>query len=400
MSVRVVTVCLFFGCTAPAAAPTPQASAPTPTPAVAPAPALAALPGQIVYLAEAETGPAEIVAMTPEGTDRQVLLRGPQSPAVVNDPHHPTIVNHPNIVHYPSALAPNGSALAIITAQDENEVHSEHIEVRLWTATGLGEPVWHSPSATQVRNPSFAPDASFLVFEAALDSFCDIYRVDLPAGTMRRLTTNEEGNFEPAVAPNGQSIAFVSSRDGNAEVYRMHADGSEQTRLTAFHLDDWGPVWAPDSQTIAFYSNREQVDRIFLMRPDGSDQRRLTDDPPPPADTPLGNEPHETDLAWAPDGTEIAYCVRTGSQGAALRVITNQPAAKARSLTNGRFSARSPVWAPDASALVFVADIDNEDLELYRIARSGGPMTRLTTRPGPDWLPRWRPAPASGNLAR
>jgi TolB protein len=289
----------------------------------------------------------------------------------------------------PSA-APGAAALPgriVFLADDERgEAHQERLQLIPLRPDGANPPRWTSAPSSQVRNPSWSPDSSFVAFEAAFDDFREIYRLDVATATQRRLTNNPQGNFEPAISPDGKSIAFVSSRDLNAEVYVMTADGDQQTRLTAFHMDDWAPQWTPDSQTIAFLSNRELVDRIFLMRPDGTDQRRLTSDPNPGPDPNgrIGGEPHETDPTFAPDGA-LAFCVRTGD-GASLRVARD---GVITTLTDGKFSDRSPSWSPDSQHLVFVSTRDGGDLELYRIARDGKDIARLTDRDGADWLPRW-----------
>ncbi len=370
-SLPLLALLALDGCSEPSAAPA-NGPAAAPAPAAAkvttPAPPLD-LPGRLVFLAEDE-GSAALVSL--RGADRRELLRGTGL--------------------YPAAVDPRGAALAVISVDEQGGQHREHIEVRPLGDDGLGAPIWTSEAATHVRNPSWGPEGRFLVFEAAFTSFRDLYKVELPAGTLTRLTDNTEGNFEPAVSPDGRSLAFVSSRDGNAEVYRMTIDGREPTRLTNYPLDDWGPMWAPDGQRLAFLSNRELVDRIYLMGLDGGEQRRLTADrnPVKDPDAALGDEPHETDPAFAPDGAAIAYCVRTGSQGAALR-IAPLGGGQAVQISDGSVSDRSPVWSPDGAHLVFVSNRDGGDLELYGVPRGGGEPSRLTRREGPDWLPRWAP---------
>ncbi|MBK7828137.1 hypothetical protein [Nannocystis sp.] len=340
----------------------------TPAGAVTPG----ALSGRLVFLAEDPGGAeAAIVAMRPDGSGRVELLRGSGI--------------------YPAAIDRAGTTLAVI-AVDEAEGHQERVQLFALGDGPLAAPLWQSLPGAQVRNPSFSPDGRFLVFESSAASFRDIYRLELPAGPLLRLTDNEEGNYEPVYAPDGRAIAFVSSRDGNAEVYRMNPDGGEPLRLTSFDLDDWGPQWAPDSQTIAFLSNREQIDRIFLMRPDGGDLRRLTKDrsAAPGDGAPLGTEPHETEPSFAPDGQAIVHGVRSGPKGTGLRV-TPLPGAGGTgvALSDGEASDRNPVWSPDGAHLVFVRDQGGGELELYRIGRDGRDRVRLTERPGADWLPRW-----------
>jgi TolB protein len=338
----------------------------------------AAATSRLIFLAEDPTTPEQgaLVAMRPDGSERASLLRGA------------------NI--FPAAVDPTGAWLAVVAVDEQGGAHLERIRVYALTnlapSATLAAPVWESPPATQVRNPSFRPDGRALAFESAVASFRDIYRVELPGGPLLRLTDDEEGNYEPAFAPDGSAITFVSSRDGNAEIYRMNPDGGDPRRLTSSPLDDWGPQWSPDAQTIAFLSNREQIDRVFLMRPDGGDLRRLTDDRsvPPGPDTPLGNEPHETEPVFAPDGQSIVHGVRSGPKGTGLR-LTPIAGGKSIELSDGQASDRNPVWSPDGNFVVFVSDHDGGDLELYRIGRDGQGRARLTERPGADWLPRFSP---------
>jgi TolB protein len=360
-------VALAVACTAPVPAPTAAEATPrTEEPA-------AVVPGTIVFLAD-DAGPGSghdvgprsvIVAIPAAGGARTDLLSGTGL--------------------YPAAVSPDGGALAVIRVDERGEGHLERLQLVPLLAGAA--PTWTSDPSSQVRNPSFSPDGRFLVFEAAFHGFREIYRLDLPAHTLRRLTDDPEGNFEPAVSPDGARIAFVSSRDMNSEVYVMTADGADQTRLTAFHMDDWGPIWSPDGETLAFLSNRDLVDRVFLMQPDGTEQRRLTGDPTPAPDPDgrLGAEPHETDPAFAPDGT-LAFCVRKGP-GASLRIAS--PTGTVTVLTDGQSSDRSPVWSPDGQHLLFVSNRDGGDLELYHTTRTGARLTRLTDRVGADWLPRW-----------
>ncbi|HEY8375668.1 MAG TPA: hypothetical protein VIK91_04225, partial [Nannocystis sp.] len=215
--------------------------------------------------------------------------------------------------------------------------------------------------------------------------------LDLLPGTapnLRRLTDHPAGNYEPAFSPDGRRIAFVSSRDGDAEIYVMRADGGDPRRITNFHRDDWGPVWSPDGGTLAFLSNREGVDRIFLCKPDGTEVRRLT---PEPSDTSnvLEFEPSEAEPIFSPDGRALVFSIRTAPQRAALRRVDLATGAVAE-LTPGLASDREPAFSPDGSLLAFVSDRDG-DPELYLMRPDGTGVTRLTERPGPDWLPRWSP---------
>jgi len=378
---------LAAACGAPAAPAAPSPAAPA---AVAPAPVAEpaapvstpltagereAVGGRIFYLAE-RAGGATVDVILPSGQGAKTMLSG-------------TAGDGPPSV-LPGPVAPGGEWMAVITVDEHEGGHAERIEVRPLDAAGvLGEPVWRSDAAPQVRSPSWSPDGRTLAFEAAFTSFRDIYALDLADKTvpkLRRLTDHPAGNYEPAYSPDGRQIAFVSSRDGNAEIYVMHADGSEPRRVTHFQLDDWGPVWSKDGGTLAFISNRESVDRIFLCKPDGTELRRVT---PETMDARKSFEPGEAEPTFSPDGTGLVFSVRTGPQQAALRRADLATGA-ITPLTSGTSSDREPTFAPDGKLLVFASDRDG-DPELYLMRPDGTGVARLTERQGADWLPRWSP---------
>lgn len=365
--------------TAPATAEAPTQPLP-PAPAIPEGPPLgaderAAAPGRIFFLAEREGG-AAIDVILPSGQGAKTMLQG------TGGEGPPSVL--------PGPISPSGELMAIITVDEHEGGHFERIEVRPLGAAGeLGEPLWRSETAPQVRSPAWSPDGRKLAFEAAFSSFRDIYAVDLAdraAPKLNRLTDHPAGNYEPAWSPDGRRIAFVSSRDGNAEIYVMHADGREPQRVTHFQLDDWGPVWSRDGGLLAFLSNRESAERIFLVKPDGTDLRRLTADAP-------GDrkefEPAEAEPTFTPDGGGLVFSTRTGSQRAALRRADLATGAIVP-LTAGTSSNREPAFSPDGKLLVFASDRDG-DPELYLMRPDGSGVVRLTDRKGVDWLPRWSP---------
>ena len=281
-----------------------------------------------------------------------------------------------------AAPAPDGSVVPVVAVEEDST--GVHLEQLLLYPVDGGAPRPIGPRTGRSRSPSWSPDGSWLVLESDEASFRDIYRIGADGKNPRRLTSNPEGNFDPVVSPDGGWIAFASSRDGNAEVYVMRADGSEQRRLTAFHLDDWGAQWSPDGGTLAFLSNREGADRIFLVKPDGTGQRKLHE----ASDTGSARKDRaEADPVWSPDGTRIAYTLRTREGTSRVRV-TDVRTGETRDLSDGRGKDSMPAWSPDGRYLVYASDRDGE-VDLYLVRADGTGATRLTRAKGADWLPRW-----------
>ncbi|MCB9675256.1 MAG: PD40 domain-containing protein [Alphaproteobacteria bacterium] len=257
-------------------------------------------------------------------------------------------------------------------------VEDPHLET-LWVApVGGGEPRRVGPEAPQVRNPSWAPDGSFLVVESSHESFRDLYRVER-TGETGRLTDAPHGSFEPAVGPNGR-VAFVSSRDGDAEIYVMGPRGSSPTRLTSVPGDDMQPAWSPDGATITWLARRDLTVQTWRMDPDGQNAR------------PFRAEPVAQQIAlaqaWSPDGTRLAVTVQFGPTDVAIDLLDAQGRVVAR--IDGPGSDEHPTWSPDSQWLAFTGTHDGQaQPDLYRVDRDGKGLTRITTDPAADWLPRW-----------
>ncbi|MCA9686611.1 MAG: PD40 domain-containing protein, partial [Myxococcales bacterium] len=281
---------------------------------------------------------------------------------------------------FPAAVAPDGSKLLLLSSQPLPEAKSFD---RLFllpldqplpgTLTPLG------PQGELLRNPAWAPDASFIVFESDADSFRDLYRVQIGSDTPLRLTNDPQGNFEPEVSPDGQSIVFVSSRDGNAEVYVMAADGGDPRRLTNSPGDDSAPQWSPDGKTLAFSSSRasERGIDVYLMAADGSEQR--------PAVEASRGQVMARDLAWSPDGKQLAFTQLIPERGAGV-VIVDVAAGEIVARSSESDHDEQPSWSGDGRFLAFTRTRAkggaDESARIMRMDPGGGAAIALTPEGG------------------
>lgn len=281
----------------------------------------------------------------------------------------------------PLAVSPDGAALVVGRAVPaEGGALEQLVVVEADTAQAL------TPPRRRARHPAWSPDGRWLVFESDLDGFSDVYRVDRQGGELTRLTANPEGNFEPTVSPDGAAVLFASSRDQQAEIYRMRADGAAQTRLPGSPRDEWRARWAPDGESVVVLSNERGRDELYQMSADGVGRHRLN---ATRADAGAA-EVLEAEPAWSPDGRSLAYSTRTRT-GAGQVWRLDLADGQHHALTDSTSLNHSPAWSPDGRYLAFVSDRDG-DGELYVMRADGSGLTRLTTSPGEDWMPRWVPA--------
>jgi TolB protein len=284
---------------------------------------------------------------------------------------------------YPGPASGDGRTLSLVSARGEREdTHEE----ALWTldlAAASARPE-RLVTSRRLRNPVFTADGTGILFEADLASFADLYRIALTGGAPARLTREHGGSFQPAIGPGGD-VLFTSSRDGVAQVYRMAADGAAPRRLTASRAEDLAPLPAPTGELVAFISARDGRDRLYLMRPDGSGVRPMTHEPIPEAD--------EQAPTWSPDGSRLAYLVRSAEE---TRLWVTEVATGARRpLGAPGHRDDQPVFSPDGRHVAFVSE-QGGNADLYVVRADGGAVARITFHPAADWLPRWLPRAPPG----
>ena len=224
----------------------------------------------------------------------------------------------------------------------------------------------------------------------------------------------------PAWSPDGSRIAYtlwsnkdhaaqnVRNQDQTAEIWTMKADGSDR-RIVPIgqHGQAWIPAWSPDGQWIAYTLSPLGLEAapaaagpqpnaapgqvgpptgsvgasIWIAHPDGSDNRRLT---------PEGVD--ALNLAWSPDGKQVAFSVAANGANTDIHVATLTGAV----LSNEHAIAADPAndwnasWSPDGKRLVFTSDRSGID-ELWVANADGGAPTQLTAAGAGDRAPSWSP---------
>ncbi len=98
----------------------------------------------------------------------------------------------------------------------------------------------------QVRDVSLSPDGRSLVF-TALDR---LYRMDLPNGTPKRLTSDTVHEQHPSWAPDGKSIAYITWGIEGGYIQSVSATGGKPQRLVSAPAFYMYPAWSPDGQRI------------------------------------------------------------------------------------------------------------------------------------------------------
>jgi Tol biopolymer transport system component len=197
---------------------------------------------------------------------------------------------------------------------------------------------------------AFAPNGTAVLFSRATAGPRGGSRLMIVSSTFgppTALTSGRAGrqpvqDSDPAWAPNGRVIAFTrQTAGGTPSIWLMDYRGHGAHRIIG---NGRSPTWAPDGKHIAFVSARDRHGRcgrrfcgeLYIARADGSVQRRLTR-------TTL----NESDPAWSPDGSLIAYTRGGGAAGQPpAGVYTVDPTGACAFRVTGTATVMQPAWRP------------------------------------------------------
>ena len=160
---------------------------------------------------------------------------------------------------------------------------------------------------------ALSPDDQYLVVEVGPRRDGDLWLVELERKTLRQLTRNEAGAYDPLFSPDGTFVYFSSKRDGRWGLFRKRTDGAgDEERVT-------------------------QSDHLQILS------------------------------SISPDGRTLAYFQREGAEDWDIWVLSLEGKSPPRELFEGSFAAVAPVYSPDGSWMVYQAN-ESGDWEVYVFA--------------------------------
>ena len=265
------------------------------------------------------------------------------------------------------------------------------------------------------------------------DSRNHIFTLDLATGNVTQLTSGRNHHDQhPKWSPDGTRISFISSRGGSFDLWMMNADGTNVQRLTDHPAADYDPIWAPDGQSLIFSSERDSRSDLYRLWLKDRRIDRLTHHfvgrAIMPSVSPDGRsvafaaqtlqrlqfwefQVHVLDLAtgktraldnsggacwpsWSPDGRQLAN-VLLAKEPSTIQ-LRNPDDGGARDMpAMPKMWHYYPDWSRDGKWIALSVSPQHhqgEDWDLALAPADGSrPPVRLTTGPGNDRLPDWKP---------
>ena len=206
-----------------------------------------------------------------------------------------------------------------------------------------------------------------------------------PDGTqqMRLVVDPQADDWGPAVDPAGKRIAYRRADDqsGVSDIYAANIDGSNPIRVTHSGRHDTQPAWSPDGTMIAYVSSPANTSGDYMLnvvRSAGGPVRTII------SQTAMINGP-----SWSPDGKTIAF----GSRHDGKNWVGTVPSAGgAVSWLEGGFGGGWPAYSPDGRSIAFALDPGSGNASIYVMDAAGTKAARLSPlRDTNDQYPAWSP---------
>ncbi|MGY1718815.1 S9 family peptidase [Blastococcus sp. SYSU DS0552] len=279
--------------------------------------------------------------------------------------------------------------------------------------------------------PTVSPDGRMAVVAVGWpDPVADEYRSQLWAvptdgsAPARPLTTGR-CDTDPQFSPDGRWLAYLGAEPGGRpQLQVLPAAGGAPRRLTDHPLGAGAPAWSPDSRRIAYVARVPEHGRYGTVpgvRPEAEPPRLITtltyrrdglgfvrdrpaqvfvaslpadfaDDtaaPPQPVQVTAG-EADCADVAWRPDGAELAFVSARHDRADRDLVrdvyVIGPDGSALRRVTQSRGDCSSPAYTPDGATIVLTAipDLGPDGVDAAarqavpcRVPVDGGPLAVL-----------------------
>jgi dipeptidyl aminopeptidase/acylaminoacyl peptidase len=307
------------------------------------------------------------------------------------------------------------------TEAKPNETYYKGQDASLFTAEKLF-------STKRLSDAQLQPGGDWILYRLSIPVISenkiisDIFAVKTDGSETKRITNDNDTDFNPRWSPDGKEILYISVKDGSAQAYKMaFPDGSPQ-KITDAENGVSLVEWSPDGSKIYFSSDVKIAETVAEQYPDYSDANvhiytelpirhwnEWTDEKAshlfvqPVNDmaaakdlmegqayeTPLKPYGGPEEIAWAPDGMEIAYTVKemTGTEyvtstNSDIFIINTDNGTKKNITSDNPGYDKMPLYSPDGKYIAFTRQVtpgfEADKIRLMLYDRANGSITDLT----------------------
>ncbi len=170
------------------------------------------------------------------------------------------------------AWSPDGSAIAVVVySEGRNQIQLYDPE------DGSRDRVIEVPvTIGEIRNPSFSPDGTQLVFSGQSGGVTDLFLMDLEGGDPTKLTDDRFSQLQPTFSPDGQRVAFVTDQGPGTDFDQLTfspmtiglmdlSTGNIERVAPLGETAHWNPQFTPDGEGLYFLADQEGFRDIYRL---------------------------------------------------------------------------------------------------------------------------------------
>jgi dipeptidyl aminopeptidase/acylaminoacyl peptidase len=251
-------------------------------------------------------------------------------------------------------ISPDGRWVAFTVTR--SDVAKNRMVTNIWKVAAAGGEAEQLTFSERGANAGlrWSPDSRYLYFVSnRVDNKRQIFRLPIGGGEAKQISNVPTGVGDYFLSPDGKTIAIVAS------VFPQCADMACNEKAAKEHDDD--PVKARVITDIPFRRWDEWVDgkrnHLFVMPADGGEVRDLT---PGDVDSPIWTEAGGEEVAFSPDGREIAFSRYSENESLTansdLYVMPASGGTPKAVTTNKAFDA-TPSYSPDGRYIAYSATL-------------------------------------------
>ena len=238
------------------------------------------------------------------------------------------------------------------------------------SAVDGGLPVKVTDFTQSASSPIWMPEGEGLIVSVDRYDAVQLVLTDWQGSWPKPLTNHASGDaWDAQPSPDGRFVAYVYRPfdDLNRRDVRLVnlKDGSIDTIFGEPGVFTHTPRWHPNSRLVAFLSQKSFYFEIWLANLDGGQVRQLTK---------VGCDC--LDLAWSPDGKQIACVVNRA--GSLELDLVDTIGGESETVMGGQGCITRPCWSPHGQFLTVEYESPFQPADLFRLDLSTHKKTQLT----------------------
>jgi Tol biopolymer transport system component/DNA-binding winged helix-turn-helix (wHTH) protein len=315
-------------------------------------------------------------ATSPDGRHVVFLSSGPVSGAALWELDLQTRSTSRIDLPFPAVMNPtyarDGASLYFIASAEPDHIAIYRLSRDPSSRKPSGPPeILHRSDLNLVRNAVFTPDGRRFAF--SVQTMQSNLWQRFQNGQTRAITSETAYRItQPVYSPDGEWIAYTHRRKGIwGDIWAIGKDGDNPIQITRNPSPDYMPSWTPDGRAIVYGSTRNGIPKLmqFSLK-DGSEKEFAS----------LGESKAAARLS--PDGRTLVFnrnvdgVIETWTQDIATGRQSRIAAAKE--------GIGFATWSPDSKWLA-LQEREGPNTHIVLTPSGGGPIRRITNRPGHAW---------------